>query len=227
VTLVTSNEAYDRWAATYDQTANPVLALAHRNTHGLVFEYSPTTVIDVGCGTGGLWRNHPRLTPRHVVCIDRSEPMLSVARQYCRTPVSLARAEAEQLPVHSNVADLVICSLVLGYCRQPSLVIAELGRVAKPGACVLVMDLHPVALASGWKRSFTLGERSYQIQNFPHSIADLQQCAVRAGLAVHQEQHLSFGPPERIHFAASGRDQLFERAASLPALYSIVWKKPC
>jgi|SRR5580700_2546603 SAM-dependent methyltransferase len=54
------------------------------------------------------------------------------------TPLVDVLARAEQLPLGSARFDLVICTQVLEYVAQPSLVFGEIHRVLKPGGALLL-----------------------------------------------------------------------------------------
>lgn len=77
----------------------------------------------------------------------RIQPYRSLLEGRCRsylsvdlrpTPLVNLVARGEQLPFADAKFDLVICSQVLEYVQEPSVVIAEIYRVLKPGGCVLL-----------------------------------------------------------------------------------------
>jgi len=61
-----------------------------------------------------------------------------VAVDVRRTPLVTVVARGEQLPLAGAQFDLVICTQVLEYVADPASVIAEIHRVLKPGACLLL-----------------------------------------------------------------------------------------
>jgi SAM-dependent methyltransferase len=61
------------------------------------------------------------------------------------TPLLNAVANAEQLPLADERFDLVVCTQMLEYAPDPSRVIAEIHRVLKPGA-VLLLSVPSLAL---------------------------------------------------------------------------------
>lgn len=95
ITYLATTPAYDRWAATYDHDFNPLQALDDLCLPPLLAEFlallpapspaHPTTIVDLGCGTG---RNTLKLlsvqpAPSQVVGLDASRAMLAVARRRC------------------------------------------------------------------------------------------------------------------------------------------------
>jgi SAM-dependent methyltransferase len=83
-------------------------------------------VLDVG---GRIQPYCPLLTNRvrRYIALDiRSTPLVDVV------------ARGEQIPVCDAVFDLVLCSQVLEYVARPSVVLAEIHRVLKPGGTLLL-----------------------------------------------------------------------------------------
>ena len=101
------------------------------------------TVLDVGCGTGQDAQDLARAVgPRgRVVGIDCSETMLQVARARAdQLPIEYVLADATQLPFADASFDCCQASRVLGYLPEPALAIAEMVRVARPGARIVAAD---------------------------------------------------------------------------------------
>ncbi len=107
------------------------------------------TVGDLGCGTGQLAASLA-LFVRRVVAVDESEAMLDGARARLAAleepgRVELRPGSLEELPVTDGELDAAVLSLVLQYVADPAAVLAEAGRVLRPGGRVLVLDLVPHA----------------------------------------------------------------------------------
>jgi SAM-dependent methyltransferase len=77
------------------------------------------------------------------------------------TPLVDVLARAEQLPLGSARFDLVICTQVLEYVAQPSLVFGEIHRVLKPGGALLlsVPSASPIDAGEECWRSLPAGLR--------------------------------------------------------------------
>ncbi len=99
---------------------------------------APTDILDVGCGTGEITSRIARLFPEaRVTGVDLLEPHLALARsRYAGLGdrVQFRRADAFELPFERASFDLVVCRHVLQAVPQPERVLAELVRVARPGA---------------------------------------------------------------------------------------------
>ncbi len=100
------------------------------------------TVADLGCGTGEVSAELAG-SVRRVIGVDQSPAMLKAARQ--RTErlgnVELRRGDLERLPIEDDTCDAAVVLLVLTYVANPSLVIAEAGRVLRGGGKLVVIDL--------------------------------------------------------------------------------------
>jgi ubiquinone/menaquinone biosynthesis C-methylase UbiE len=103
------------------------------------------TILDVGCGTGQDALDLAQAVGPHgrVIGIDRSETMLQEARARAtraQLPVEYVLADATQLPFADASFDGCQASRVFGHLREPELAVAEMARVARPGARVVAAD---------------------------------------------------------------------------------------
>jgi SAM-dependent methyltransferase len=87
-----------------------------------------------------------RIQPYRTLITNRIRRYIAVDLQL--TPLVDVVARAEQLPLGNARFDLVICTQVLGYAPQPSLVIEEIYRVLKPGG-KLVLSVPSAAPDAG------------------------------------------------------------------------------
>jgi SAM-dependent methyltransferase len=110
--------------------------------------------LDVGSGTGAVPLLLSEAAPGlRIVSLDLSEPMLELARrkamQAGASAVSFVRADARALPFADGSFDLVTSHHTLHHIPQPQDVLAEMVRVARQGAPVVVRDLRRPARAWG------------------------------------------------------------------------------
>jgi ubiquinone/menaquinone biosynthesis C-methylase UbiE len=95
--------------------------------------------LDVGTGAGVLALALAPLV-REVVGVDIVPQLLEAARRTAPPNVSFMEADATALPFENAEFDLVGCRRTVHHVHRPELVVAELARVARPGAKVLVDD---------------------------------------------------------------------------------------
>jgi ubiquinone/menaquinone biosynthesis C-methylase UbiE len=226
VMRVSAIEGYRLWAPIYDSGLNPVVALERRAMRSLLDKLQPSRVIDVACGTG-KWLSHFQQAGADVFGCDVCEEMLSEATRDTSLRGRVMLAHAESIPFADSTADLVLCSLSLGYFYDIVRVFREFARTSKPGGLIAVSDLHPDALASGWTRSFKLGGQRYELEHYPRTILEIGGAASLAGLKTKLHREIHFAAPELSLFQQSGKEQIFSFLTSLPALFIHLWEKQC
>jgi len=181
-------------------------------------------VVDVGCGTGE-WLEHFRETGARVAGLDACEAMLQQARSRTGLSGRLVLGDAHLLPFRDSWADLIICSMSLGYFENPHSIFREFARVTRRGGFLVVSDLHPDAIASGWTRSFKSDGTLYEIEHFRHSIQQVTDSGFQAGLILRQRIEPQLGQAELPIFREAGKFDSF-RAATMPrALFIALWEK--
>ena len=215
--LVSARAGYALWAETWDDAGSPIVALEERYLTPWLAELRPRRALDVGCGTG-------RWTSRlNAVGVDASLPMLDVARRKPGLAGRLAAGEAGCLPIANGAADLLLCTLTLGHIPNPATAIRELGRVLTAGGTLILTDFHPAAAVHGWRRTFSQGERVYELENYSYSLEELREAA--DGLTLQEHIDATFGLPELRLFERAGRSDLFAAACAIPAVLLTRWTR--
>jgi ubiquinone/menaquinone biosynthesis C-methylase UbiE len=110
--------------------------------------------IDIGSGPGHvavlLARRAPGL---RVLAVDLAESMLRRARAHVRESglvgrVLVVRADAKETGFASAAFDLVVSNSLVHHIPAPVAFFAEVARIARPGAAILIKDLHRPASAA-------------------------------------------------------------------------------
>ena len=97
-------------------------------------------LLDAGCGTGASMRYLAGTGRLQAVGVDDSPTLLQAA--HGRSPeLPLVRASLERLPFARGSFDGVLCECVLSQ-TQADAVLAEFGRVLRPGGLLLISDLY-------------------------------------------------------------------------------------
>lgn len=101
---------------------------------------SVSRIVDVGCGSGSFTSDLVDQAPPGSVAIglDINAAVLREGRS--SEDVGLMLAAAEQIPVQSDWADLVICRRLLMNLPRPSAALGEMVRIAKRGALVAAIE---------------------------------------------------------------------------------------
>jgi arsenite methyltransferase len=102
-------------------------------------------ILDVGCGPGFYCAElAAEVGPSgSVVGVDSSPAMLELAGRRCagHERVELRQGDAVSLPVDDVTVDGALCVQVLEYVPDPTVALAEMYRVLRPGGRVVVWDV--------------------------------------------------------------------------------------
>src|SRR5205807_758352 len=99
-------------------------------------------ILDAGCGNGRYSKFLLRSADHDAVItgFDLSQRMLKRARRRLHSPrVSHVAADLTKLPFASGLFDAVVCGYVLEHLPDPRPGLAELARVMRPGAKMLLL----------------------------------------------------------------------------------------
>lgn len=168
-------------------------------------------ILDVGCGPGHL----PLLICQAIkdctiTAIDISQPMLTIAQRHlAKSPyehrIDYLQADAKDLPFDDASFDCVISNTTVHHLADPSAMLAQMHRVARPEGVYLVRDLYRpdtvealdvlVALHAG-DATFTQQHLFRDSLHAALSIDELRDLAKRLGLhdlelVVDSDRHMS------------------------------------
>ncbi|HWF08351.1 MAG TPA: class I SAM-dependent methyltransferase [Bryobacteraceae bacterium] len=205
-------EGHRLWAASYDSSPNPLLALESRVLADAIGTVQNLRVLDAGCGTG-RWMRELSRRGAHVFGIDACHEMIRQASG------PRAIADLGRMPIIEGSFDLAICSFAIGYVASPRTVFDELARVARR---VIISDMHPDA---GWTRSFRVAGDVVHLHHYTHSAEELDDCAQHAGLIRQRRVEASFGEPERAIFERAGKGDAFAEISRIPAVLATIWRR--
>lgn len=139
-----SREFFDRHARQWDDLARQLLPTPDylEKLVDLVPESGP--VLEVGIGTGRLIEMLRNRGCR-VIGVDHSPAMLEEAGRFLRTGeeagIGLRLGEMSHLPVSDSAVGTVVLNMVLHHAPDPPAVLAEGGRVLRPGGMIIIADL--------------------------------------------------------------------------------------
>jgi SAM-dependent methyltransferase len=171
---------YDRWAETYDETPNPLVALDRRHTMALLRPEKGEAILDAGCGTGANLRAMVEAGSRPVG-LDVSRGMLRVARRSLND-VLLAQADLDgELPVRRASFHGVLCALVGEHLEQPARFFRGAHRALRAGGRLVFSVFHPEMASSGLEANFEREGVEYRLGARRHSVDDYLGAAEDAG----------------------------------------------
>ncbi len=148
--------SFAKAAQQYDQHAHLQRLVGERLLERLeIIKMQPQTIVDVGCGTGGLMRTvGERFKQAQLYAVDIAVPMLHQARAqaprgfwlFSQSRHFFVAAAAQALPFANQSVDLLISNLMLQWCNDFHKVFQEFARVLKPDGVLLFSTLGPDSL---------------------------------------------------------------------------------
>jgi SAM-dependent methyltransferase len=180
-----TSTAYRQWSATYDTLPNGLFGLDEPLIEEIVAGLPIGTAVDAACGTGRL-TGHLVTRGHRVVGVDSSPDMLRHARRRLPT-TDLVAGDLHDLPVASDLADLVVTGLALIHVADLRPVFAEFARVLRPGGHLVISDVHPdrVLFGSVVKAMGPAGEPQLAATH-RHTAADFLGAALAADFSVRR-----------------------------------------
>jgi len=97
-----------------------------------------TRVLDVGSGLGILAARIAAVDDVRAIGVERSQAQIAAAARHHR--VRYVRADAQALPLGSDVFDLACARFLLEHVPDPGAVLAEMRRVLRPGGRVALLE---------------------------------------------------------------------------------------
>lgn len=222
-------DAFAAWAAVYDEQDNPLLCLEERMLRRILPDSKGKDVVDIGCGTGRWLTYFSQTGAGSLLGLDSSKEMLEIAGGKQLTNARLVHAELPSVPTESNSADLVIASFVLSYVSDLESCASELARILRAGGDLFISDMHPeTADALGWKRGFSNEGKTFRLRMKDRSIAELIDSVASKGFSLVGYLEPGFGEPERKLFRRHNKDNAWNEADGMPAIYLLQFRRsPC
>ena len=132
---------YARLAPDYERRWSFYVRATSRETLARLGITPTDSVLDVGCGTGGLLcqlsasRRRARLAG-----IDPSPEMLAIARERLPAGIELKQGWAEAIPYPDGTFHMVVSCNVLHYIREPLVALKDMLRVVRPEGTLILTD---------------------------------------------------------------------------------------
>ena len=178
------DDGYTAWAPRYDGP-NPAIEAEEPIVHALLADAPPGIALDAACGTG-RHAAHLAGLGYDVIGVDGNEAMLAVARE--KVPGGdFRRGRLDALPVDDASVDVLTCALALTHVEDLGPVIAEFGRVLRPGGHAVLSDIHPFATMTGSIAGFPEGQVTGGLPfvvNLTHRVSDYISAFTAARLSI-------------------------------------------
>jgi ubiquinone/menaquinone biosynthesis C-methylase UbiE len=220
--LLEPAQAYDLWAATYDEEQpNLILELEDNIFAGLLsrIDLRSKTIVDVGCGTGRHWPRIQAQSPSSLIGYDVSSEMLK--RLQHKFPAAQTRMlQGTALSEIADAsADVVISTLALAHIAQRDATFHEWDRVLRRPGHILLTDFHPAALQKGADRTFQHNGRQVAIRNHIYSLDEIRKHWTEVEFV---ERNID--ESVKHHYEAHHALPLYERFQGTPIVYGLLFK---
>jgi SAM-dependent methyltransferase len=164
-------KGYDLWAASYDRTPNPLVALDRRHSVAHLRPRAGERILDAGCGTGANLRSIAT-AGAVAVGLDFSMGMLQSAK-HAAPGAMLAQADLNnEFPLKRTAFDALLCSLVSEHLTHLSTFFAEAFAVLRHGGRFVFSAFHPEIALAGVEANFEQNGIEYRLGAEPHSVDD-------------------------------------------------------
>lgn len=170
-----NQEAYNQWAASYDEVTNPTRDLEATAIRKILgeFDLSQSNVLELGAGTGKntkwLLENSAEIT-----AADFSEDMLARAKEILSGDnINFKQTDLrDSWPFASSSFDIITCSLILEHIEKLDHIFKEASRVLRDQGLFYIGELHPGKQYAGSKARFETGKGVFELDCFIHHVSD-------------------------------------------------------
>jgi ubiquinone/menaquinone biosynthesis C-methylase UbiE len=138
-------EHFERWSATYERSL--LQRTLFDRVHAAVLDAiaamgaAPTSILDIGCGTGRLLRAMQARWPEaRLFGVDPTEGMVRVARQLTPQATFFGGA-AETLPLPDASVELAVSTVSFHHWADQAAGLRAIARVLRPGGRFLLADV--------------------------------------------------------------------------------------
>ena len=129
-------------SGTYDSASRLQKAMGDTMLARIPENFEPASILDLGCGTGWFTRKLANQYPNAAITgADLAPGMLQQAQARSPETITWLNADAEQLPLADNSADLIFSNLMIQWSARPETVLAECQRILKPGGTLAISTL--------------------------------------------------------------------------------------
>jgi len=227
--MMTEKELFDEWPERYDQWFTTPIGKMVKNfeaelIHELLNPRPEEKVLDAGCGTG-IFTLDFLTAGAHVVGIDRSGPMLSLAvKKTAGYPFFTVRGDMLHLPFKDNSFGKAVSVTALEFIADAQSAVDELFRVTRPGGYVVVATLNSLSPWGVRRKAKTQSGQKHILENaFFRSPDELLACSHFKGAAktaIHFQKDAD--PDQAMKIEHLGRSHRLDTGAFV----AVRWEKP-
>ena len=175
---MTTKDAYNIWAATYDEVKNQTRDLEGVVLKKMTDKHLYDDILEIGCGTG---KNSVWLFERcsNLTAVDLSEEMLRIAKKknYLKN-IEFRQADITHEWDFKKV-NLVTCSLVLEHICDIDHIFQQAHKTLHENGEFYICELHPYKQLQGSRAKFEFQGELVQPDYFIHHLSDFFMLAIK------------------------------------------------
>ena len=218
--MLSTRDAYDRWAAVYPPSPhNPLMRAEQQAMLAHWPAVAGRRALDLACGTGRYAGLLVQGGASDVCTLDFSSAMLRQIPAGNRV-----RASMMQLPFIDDVFEIVICGLAIGHATDLHRCMGEIARVLKGGGVLLYSDFHPEAARAGLTRSFKDADNhSVTVPHCCYEVHSQRDALAAANLTLEVVHEVRVGVD--LQEAFPGSDAFYRQWQGLPLVLIVRARK--
>lgn len=142
ITIDNVINTYKFYAPLYDYIFGSVFEPGRHALANVVKEQAPSSILEIGVGTGLMLEYYPVKTK--IVGVDISSDMLDIAKDRAddlpEHKIKLMKVDAEALNFADGSFDCVTLPYVLSVTPNPEKLVSELRRVCRKGGTIIILN---------------------------------------------------------------------------------------
>jgi ubiquinone/menaquinone biosynthesis C-methylase UbiE len=221
-------EAYDLWAASYDDQPHNLMLHLDEMVFGRLLEHvdlRQKTVLDIGCGTGRHWPRILEQGPALLYGYDVSVEMLKRLHQK-HPDAATCLLEGNALAKTKDAsADVIISTLTVAHIEDLAGAFSEWNRVLRKDGATIITDYHPAAFEMGADRTFRHQGRLISVRNAIHPLSEVR--ALTMGLGWNESEFIELRIDESVrhYYEEQNALDVYRRFYHTPMIYGMRMSK--
>jgi ubiquinone/menaquinone biosynthesis C-methylase UbiE len=219
-----AGEAYKVWAQTYDdENDNLMLHYDKIILTELIsqIKLKGKVILDYGCGTGRNWNDLLINNPAKLIGCDLSPEMLDKLKSKIRNAETYLMNNEKLYFLNKNDCDVIVSTLVIAHIKNIEELFTEWNRVMKVSGDIVITDFHPDILERGGSRTFKHGNESVTIENYFHSIPEIEKLLSSFGFKIVGRIEKIIDESVKHFYERHNALHVYERFKGLPFIYGI------
>jgi ubiquinone/menaquinone biosynthesis C-methylase UbiE len=223
-----SAEAYDLWAAAYDNQPGNLMLDLDRIIFNTLFGHvnvENRSVADIGCGTGRHWEKIIDKFPARLTGFDVSQGMLDKLNQKFPAAETVLITDDTFSGIRDSAFDVIISTLTIAHIKELEPALKAWVRILKDQGEIIITDFHPQLLAGGGKRTFSYNDRRVCITNYIHPVDKIKSFFHQNGFAILAEEEKVINESVKHYYIKQNALHVYNKFKGYPVIYGLHLKR--